>query len=41
MMAYCDGKETEIASAINKAGGKAYIVKIGSGATITRGTSNK
>jgi galactokinase len=38
MMAYCDGKETKIVSAINEAGGKAYIVRIGSGATITKET---
>jgi galactokinase len=35
MMAYCDGKEEEIVSAINEAEGKAYIVKIGTGATTT------
>jgi len=36
MMAYCDGNEDEIASAINDVEGKAYIVKVGSGATIKR-----
>jgi len=35
MMAYCDGYEDEIVSAINDVEGKAYIVKVGSGATIT------
>ena len=34
MMAYCGGNEAEIVSAINEADGKAYIVKIGTGATI-------
>jgi len=34
MMAYCDENETEIVSAIEKAKGKAYIVKIRKGATI-------
>ena len=38
MMAYCDGNEAEIVSAINDVEGKAFIVKIGSGATITRET---
>jgi len=34
MMAYCDGNEAEVVSAINEAEGKASIVKIGSRATI-------
>jgi len=36
MMAYCDGNEAEILSAINDVQGKAYIVKIGTGAAITK-----
>ena len=35
MMAYSDGNQEEIASAIEDAGGKAYIVRIGEGATLT------
>ncbi|MGY5881069.1 MAG: galactokinase family protein [Candidatus Thorarchaeota archaeon] len=36
MMAYCEGNETEIVSAINEVEGKAFIVKICPGATIIR-----
>lgn len=36
MMAYAPGKERDVASAIKKAGGKPYIVKVGKGATITK-----
>jgi galactokinase len=36
MMAYRDGNEDEIVSAINDVEGKAYIVRIGSGARIIR-----
>jgi galactokinase len=36
MMAYAVGNEKEIASAIENAGGMAYVVKIGEGATITK-----
>lgn len=35
MMAYAAGWENEIASAIQKAGGKSYIVKVDKGATLT------
>jgi galactokinase len=36
MMAYAVGKADEVASAINEVEGKAYIVKVGSGPSITR-----
>ncbi|UCH05433.1 MAG: hypothetical protein JSW05_04505 [Candidatus Thorarchaeota archaeon] len=36
MMAYCDGNEDEIVSAINNVEGKSYIARIASGARITR-----
>jgi hypothetical protein len=35
MMAYAAGWEKEVASAIQLAGGKAYIVKVGKGASLT------
>ena len=35
MMAYASGWEKEVASAIQLAGGKAYIVKVGKGASLT------
>ena len=35
MMAYAPNNEEEVAAAIRKAGGKPYIVKVGSGATLT------
>ena len=35
MMAYAVGREKEVASAIQKAGGTAYIVKVGKGASLT------
>ena len=39
MMAYCNGKENEVSSAIQRAGGKTYIVKVSRGASLT--TSNR
>ena len=39
MMAYAVGREKEVASAIQKTGGTAYIVKVGKGASLT--TFNK
>ncbi len=39
MMAYAVGREKEVATAIQKAGGTAYIVKVGKGASLT--TFNK
>jgi len=35
MMAYVVGKVDDVASAIEKAGGTAYIVKVGNRATLT------
>ena len=35
MMAYAPGQETDVASAIEKAGGTAYIVKVSEGVTLT------
>jgi galactokinase len=35
MMAYCNGQESEVASAIRHAGGKTYIVEVSRGASIT------
>jgi hypothetical protein len=35
MMAYAVGRVSEVASAIEEAGGTAYIVKVGKGATLT------
>lgn len=35
MMAYAPGRESQIASAIEKAGGKAYIVRVSDGASLT------
>ena len=35
MMAYCNGKENEVSSAIQQVGGEAYIVKVSRGATLT------
>ncbi|MFX1367959.1 MAG: mevalonate kinase, partial [Promethearchaeota archaeon] len=35
MMAYAPGRENEVAAAMRKAGGKPYIVKVGTGATLT------
>ncbi len=35
MMAYAVDRENEVASAIQKAGGTAYIVKVGKGASLT------
>jgi len=35
MMAYCNGQENEVASAIQHADGKAYIVEVSRGASIT------
>jgi galactokinase len=34
MMAYCNRQQREIASAIERAGGKAYIVNVGPGASL-------
>ncbi|MFW9843763.1 MAG: galactokinase family protein [Candidatus Thorarchaeota archaeon] len=38
MMAYVVGNEKEVANSIEKAGGKAYVVKVGKGATLTSST---
>ena len=35
MMAYCNGQENEVASAIQHAGGKTYIIEVSRGASLT------